>query len=95
MKKVIFALSLLALSGSALAAESWAAHGIQSVTASNAGTVADYKPFGRTGFGSEDLCRGFIAAQKVLALGSNSAGKTTTRKIDADCHLVRDIEVPQ
>ena len=95
MKKAILAVALLALSGSALAAESWTAHGIQSVTASNAGTVAAYMPFGETGFGSEDLCRGFIATQKVLALGNNSAGKGTVRKIDADCHLVRDIALPE
>ncbi len=95
MKRAILAVALLVLSGSAMAAESWTAHGIQSVTVSNAGTVAAYMPFAQSGFETEALCNDFIAAQKVLALGSNSSGKTTTRKIDADCSLVRDVSLPE
>ncbi len=95
MKHFILAIVVLMFSAPAFAAESWAADGIQSVTASNAGTVAAYMPFRRGGFETEALCNDFINAQKTLALGNNSAGKGTIRKIDADCNLVRDIAAPE
>ena len=95
MKQFIIAIVVLMFSAPAFAAESWAADGIQSVTASNAGTVANYMPFGRGGFETESLCNDFIIAQKTLALSNNSAGKGTVRKIDADCSLVRDIAAPE
>ena len=95
MKQFILAIVVLMSAPAFAAIENWAADGIQSVTASNAATVAAYMPFGRDGFESEDLCNDFISAQKTLALANNSAGKATTRKIDADCSLVRNAALPE
>ena len=95
MKKALFILALVVLSGSALAAESWTAQGIQQIKVTTSSTPEIYLPFGQSGFDSESLCNDFITAQKVLALSANSAGKATSRKVDADCSLVRDIALPE
>ena len=95
MKQIIFAVALIVLSGSALAAESWTAQGVQQIKVTTSSTPEIYLPFGQSGFDSESLCNDFITEQKVLALSANGSGKATSRKVDADCHLVRDIAVQE
>ena len=88
-------MAVLMFAAPAFAAESWAADGIQSVSASNTSSTAIFMPFGRGGFETEALCNDFISAQKTLVMGSNSASKGTIRKIDADCSLVRNAALPE
>jgi hypothetical protein len=92
MKQIIIALSLLMIAAPAFATggERWAAEGTQSVASANAGTSAQtvqYLHFGRGLFATKELCDKFINDQKILALGINAIGKTTTRRIDATCSM--------
>jgi hypothetical protein len=78
-----------------LAAESWTAQGVQQIKVTTSTLPEIYLPFAQSGFESEALCNAFVTAQQALALSNNSTGKETSRKVDADCSLVRDITFPE